>query len=103
MKILTIFTESKEEKDRKAAERAARALVRGQGALTDRLEAERDALQDELDKLLNLKVGKVSSSWNEDFHKAKVNLALKVAEIDIAKATTEEYFTEEYFTEETKA
>lgn len=95
MKILEILGASKEAKEKKAIERAGRALSRGQGALVDRLEAEKDALQDKLEKLLDIKVGNISESWNEDFHKAKVDLKLKLAEIEIAKETTEEYFSED--------
>lgn len=95
MKILSIFTLSKEEKEKKAAERAARTLQRGQGALIDKLEAEKDKLEETMHKLLNLKVGDVDANWNQKFQDAKVALTLKSKEIEIANETTEEYFTEE--------
>ena len=95
MKILSLLTQSKEEKAKKAAERAARTLRRGQEALIDKLEAEKDKLTDKQESLLNLSGKSVPANWNEDFQNATVELSLIEKKIEIANATLEEYFTED--------
>lgn len=94
MKILGLLTQSKEEREKKAAERTARTLKRNQEALIDNLEAQRDDLEDKKSKLLNLSSGKVPSNWNEEFQEATVQLELIEKKIEIAEKTLTEYFTE---------
>jgi len=61
MKILSLFTKTKEEKDAKVAGRTAKALKRGQEALLDTLEARRDAAQETMDKLVEEKISSINT------------------------------------------
>ena len=56
MKILGLFTSTKEEKDAKVATRVAKGLKRGQEALIDGLEARVDAAQEVMDRLVEGKI-----------------------------------------------
>lgn len=94
MKILSLFNQSKEEKQEKANLRAAKALKRGQEALIDKLEADKDKLLGKMEKLLDVSSGSVASNWNEEFQAAKVDLVMKEKEIELAKETNKEYFSE---------
>ena len=93
MKILSLLTQSKESKEQKAAERAARGLERGQQALIDRLEAQKDELLSKKEALLDLNVKKISDEWNDKFQNILVDLELVDVKIKLANKTLEEYFT----------
>jgi hypothetical protein len=93
MKILEFFTASKEDKDKKQAERVSKALKRGQEALIDRLESEVDKAQDTMDRLLGGDVMKINTeTFNEKYHEARMEIILLDKEIEIAKATLLELF-----------
>lgn len=95
MKILSLFKMSKEDKENKEVERLGRSLKRGQEALIDKLDAEKDKLENTIEKLESLEPSKVNAdTWNTDYHKAKVDLKLKEAEIAIAKEISNELFSE---------
>ena len=95
MKILELFVTSKEEKEKKQAERVAKALKRGQEALLDELEAKKDKAQDIIDGLLVSEVSKVNTAtFNKEYHDAKVELVLIEQEIKIAKEVNEELYTD---------
>lgn len=94
MKILSLFAVSKEEKEVKAQGRIGKALKRGQEALIDGLEARLDAAQDTIDKLTEGKLSKINTdTFNEVYHKAKVELKLVKAELEIAKEVNEELYS----------
>jgi hypothetical protein len=93
MKILEFFTASKEDKDKKHAERISKALKRGQEALIDRLESDADKAQDTMDRLLGGDVSKINTeTFNEKYHEARMEILLLEKEIEIAKATLLELF-----------
>lgn len=93
MKILSLLTQSKESKEQKAAERAARTLERGQQALIDRLEASKDELTAKKENLLELDAKKISDEWNDKFQNILVELELIDVKIKLANKTLQEYFT----------
>ena len=96
MKILSLFTSTKEEKDAKIAARTAKALKRGQEALIDKLEAREDKAQETIDKLVEGKISSINTeTFNETYHKAKLDLVLVAKEIEIAKAVQTELYTDE--------
>lgn len=95
MKILSLFKMSQEDKENKEVERLGRSLRRGQEALIDKLEAEKEKLESTIERLETLSPSKVNpDTWNTDYHRAKVDLKLKQAEIDIAKDISNDLFTE---------
>ena len=86
MKILSLFTASKEEKEQRQAERTAKALKRGQEALLDKLEARKDEAQATIEKLVEGNIKDINTStFNETYHKSKLELILVEKEIEIAK------------------
>lgn len=86
MKILGLFTSTKEEKDAKVAARVAKGLKRGQEALIDGLEARVDAAQDTIDKLTEGKIKDIDTkTFNQKYHDAKVEITLVKKELVIAK------------------
>ena len=95
MKILSILTQSKEEKEQKAALRIAKALRRGQEALIDKLEGEKDEHQTTIDSLKEVSLKTVDTkTWNAKYQDAIVELALIDKRIEIANATNKELFTD---------
>lgn len=96
MKILSLFAVSKEEKELKEQKRIGRALKRGQEALLDKLEARKDEAQETIEKLVDGKINKINTeTFNETYHKAKLELVLVAKEIEIAKEVQKELYTEE--------
>ena len=98
MKILEILGLSKESKDKKAQERIARQLKRGQEKLIDDLDAKKDSLIAKKEKLESISVSSSQStidSWNTEYHAILVDMKLLDKEIDIAKETLKEMFTDE--------
>jgi hypothetical protein len=96
MKILTLFTKTKEEKDAKVAGRTAKALKRGQEALLDTLEARRDAAQETMDKLVEGKISDINTgTFNQTYHEAKLEIVLVDKEIEIAKEVQSELYSDE--------
>lgn len=94
MKILSLFTKTKEEKDAKVAQRVAKALKRGQEALLDSLEARKDVAQETMDRLVEGKISGINTStFNQTYHEAKLEIVLVEKEIDIAKEVQEELYS----------
>lgn len=96
MKILSLFTKTKEEKDAKVAARVAKALKRGQEALLDKLEARKDAAQETMDRLVEGKISSINTStFNQTYHEAKMEILLVEKEIEIAEGVQEDLYTYE--------
>lgn len=96
MKILSLFTKTKEEKDAKIAARTAKALKRGQEALIDSLEARQDSAQETIDKLVEGKISDIdTATFNQTYHEAKLELLLVEKEIKIAKDVQLDLYTDE--------
>lgn len=97
MKILEILTASKDDKNKKAAERIARQLKRNQEKLIDDLDAKKDKLLAQKESLEAISVTTSDSkidSWANDYHKVIVDIALIEKEIEIAGQTLTEMFTD---------
>ena len=96
MKILSLFSVSKEEKELKEQKRIGRALKRGQEALLDKLEKRKDDAQDTIDKLVHGDINKINTdTFNETYHKAKVDLMLVTKELEIAREVQKDLYTED--------
>lgn len=96
MKILSLFTMSKEDRQKKEVERLGKTLFRRQEDLVDKLDSEKDKLEDKIHALENLAPDKVNvDTWNKDYHEARLDLKLKEAEIEIAKEISKELFSDE--------
>jgi len=96
MKILSLFSATKEEREKKQAERTAKALKRGQEALLDKLEARADKAQETIDKLVEGKISNINTdTFNETYHKAKLELVLVAKEIEIAQEVMKELYSDE--------
>lgn len=94
MKILSLFTKTQEEKEAKQATRVAKALKRGQEALLDKLEARKDKAQETIDKLVEGKISDINTdTFNEIYHKAKLDLVLVEKEIEIATEVNEDLYS----------
>ena len=94
MKILSLISKSKEEKDLNNLKRVGRALARKQEELLDKLEARKDAAQDTIDSLLDGEVKNINlDTFNTDYHNAKLELLVVEKEISIAKEVQKELFT----------
>lgn len=94
MKILTLFKMSKEDRTSKEIERLGKSLLRRQEDLIDKLESEKEKLDDKLSALQNLEPGKVNTdTWNKDYQNAKVELKMKEAELNVALDTLKELFS----------
>lgn len=94
MKILSLFKMSPEDRQKKELERLGKTLSRRQEDLVDKLDAEKEKLEDKIHILESLEPSKVNvDTWNTDYLKAKVDLKLKEAEIEIAKDISKELFT----------
>jgi len=97
MKILAILTASKDDKNKKAAERIARQLKRNQEKLIDDLDAKKDKLLAQKEALEAISVTTADSkidSWANDYHKALVDIKLLEKEIEIANDTLTDMFTD---------
>jgi menaquinone-dependent protoporphyrinogen IX oxidase len=95
MKILSLFSQTKEEKDVKIASRAAKALKRGQEALIDSLEARRDKAQETMDKLVEGKISAINTStFNQTYHDAKLEIVLVDKEIEIARGVQSDLYSD---------
>ncbi len=95
MRILSLFAVSKEERELKEQKRVARALKRGQEALIDKLEKRRDDAVETIERLVEGKISNINTStFNEDYHAAKVDLMLVDKEIAIAKEVQEDLYTD---------
>tara|TARA_R110000851_G_scaffold305835_1_gene463978 strand:- start:146 stop:445 length:300 start_codon:yes stop_codon:yes gene_type:complete len=96
MKILTLFTKTKEEKEKKAAARTAKALKRGQEALLDKLEARKDSAQEIMDRLVEGKISSINTdTFNQTYHDAKLDIVLVEKEIEIAKEVQSELYSDD--------
>lgn len=96
MKILSLFSATKEEREKKAAVRVAKALKRGQEALIDKLEDRKDKAEETIAKLLEGKISNINTdTFNETYHKAKLDLVLVEKEIEIANSVKEELYADE--------
>lgn len=94
MKILGLFTTTKEEKDAKVAARTAKALKRGQEALIDSLEARKDEAQETLDRLVEGKIKDIDTkTFNKKYHDAKVEITLVDKELEIANAVMSDLYS----------
>lgn len=95
MKILSLFSATKEEREKRQAERTAKALKRGQEALLDELESRKDKAQATIDKLVEGKIENINTTtFNKEYHKAKLELVLVDKEIEIAKEVMEDLYTD---------
>lgn len=95
MKILSLFAATKEEREQKAAARTAKALKRGQEALIDKLETRKDKAEETLAKLVEGKIGNINTdTFNETYHKAKLDLVLVNKEIEIANEVMTDLYTD---------
>lgn len=97
MKILKLLGAKKSEVNAKAQERIGRQLKRGQEKLIDDLDAKRDALLAKRDALESITVDTAQNqldTWNTDYHKVIVDLALLDKEIEIANSTLKDMFDE---------
>lgn len=97
MKILSILTASKDDKNQKAAERITRQLKRNQEKLIDDLDAKKDKLLAQKETLEAISVTTSDSkidSWANDYHKVLVDIKLVEKEIEIAGETLTEMFTD---------
>jgi hypothetical protein len=96
MKILSLFTKTKEEKDAKIAGRTAKALKRGQEALLDSLEARKDVAQETMDKLVEGKISSINTNtFNQTYHDAKLEIVLVEKEIEIAKGVQSDLYSDD--------
>ena len=96
MKILQLFTVSKEEREKRQAQRVAKALKRGQEALLDKLEARKDKAQETIDKLVEGKIDKINvETFNQKYHDAKLEIILVTKEIEIAQEVMKELYSDE--------
>ena len=94
MKILNLFSKSKEERDQKQNERTAKALKRGQEALIDGLEKRADDAQNTIDKLVEGKISAINTdTFNQTYHDAKLELVLVEAELKIAGEVRDDLYT----------
>jgi hypothetical protein len=93
MKILELLGATKEEREKKAVQRAARTLSRNQDQLIDSIDAELDKQQEIIDNLLNIKADNIDNNWNRKYQDAKVQLELTSARLKIAKETKAELFS----------
>lgn len=94
MKILSLFTKTREEKETKQATRIAKSLARGQEALIDGLEARRDSAVERMETLVEGKISAINTnSFNQVYHDAQVEIGVIDAELKIAKKTQKELFT----------
>lgn len=97
MRILQILGLSKSDKDKKAQERIGRQLKRQQEKLIDDLDAKKDKLLAQKEALESISVETSDSkleSWNSDYQKVTVELALIDKEIEIAGNTLKDLFNE---------
>lgn len=95
MKILQFLTASKDEKQKKAAERVARQLKRNQEKLIDDLDAKKDKLLAKKDALesINADISDAKlESWASEYQQATVDIALIEKEIEIANKTLKDLF-----------
>jgi len=96
MKILSLFSATQEEREKKAAVRVAKALKRGQESLIDKLEERKDKAEETIAKLVEGKISVINTdTFNETYHKAKLDLMLVEKEIEIAKAVKEDLYSNE--------
>ncbi len=95
MKILEILNLDKKSREEKETLRIARALKRNQEALVDKYDKEVDDAQAKVDKLLLITPETVNTtSWNQDFHNALLEVEASEVNRDTAKLTLETYFTD---------
>lgn len=95
MKILSLFSATPEEREAKAAARIGKALKRGQEALIDKLEERKEKAEETLAKLVEGKISKIdTSTFNETYHKAKLDLTLVSKEIEIANEVMKELYSD---------
>lgn len=96
MKILSLFAATPEEREQKAAARIAKALKRGQEALIDGLETRKDKAEETLAKLVEGKISKINTeTFNETYHKAKLDLVLVNKEIEIANEVMTDLYADD--------
>ncbi len=96
MKILNLFSKSKEERDQKQNERTAKALKRGQEALIDGLEKRADDAQNTIDKLVEGDISSINTeTFNKTYHEAKLELILVEQELKVAEAVRLDLYTNE--------
>lgn len=97
MEILKLLRAKVGEKNAKAEERIARQLQRNQERLVDDLDAKRDSFISKKEKLEAITFETAQSSiesWNTEYHKVLVDIALVDAEIKIAQETSKKLFNE---------
>lgn len=95
MKILSLFSATPEEREKKAAARIGKALKRGQEALIDKLEDRKDKAEETIAKLVEGKISKINTeTFNDTYHKAKLDLVLVNKEIEIANEVMEDLYSD---------
>mgnify|MGYP000235848869 CR=1 FL=1 len=95
MKILSLFSATKEEREKKAAVRVAKALKRGQESLIDKLEERKDKAEETIAKLVEGKISNINTeTFNQTYHDAKLELVLVEKEIEIANEVKEELYSD---------
>ena len=96
MKILSLFTKTKEEKDAKQAVRVCKALKRGQESLLDSLEEKKDKAQEVIDKLVEGKISSINTdTFNKSYHEAKLDVLTYTKEIEIATEVMADLYSDE--------
>jgi len=95
MKILSLFTKTKEEKESKQAARVAKALARGQEALIDRLEAQKDACLEKVERMTEGKIADINTNtFNDTYHNAIIEANLIDKQLEIARKTQAELYSD---------
>ena len=90
-----MLSTSDKELEVKKTGRMGKALKRSQESLIDRLEAEHDKLQGDIEELESVTTKTVDTgSWCEEYQKAKIALGVISHKIKIANATLAEFFTD---------